>query len=228
MPEAKKQPLAPQQDRSRDSLRRLLRAAAQLLQEKGLEGATIPRIAAHAGLSPGTVYRRFRDKDALLRTLLRESLRSADRGSAALLTPDFVRTNSLPELVRTIVQGTLRGYRKNAGLMRALTQFARSYPSAAFRREMDLIEVRNFRRIVDALLTKRDEIEHPDPDTAVPLALMLTAFALLEMIVLDTLSSTWSTLMPRTDDQLAEELCRSFLAYLQSDSKKPEAARSKP
>lgn len=227
MPAGKKQPLAPQQDRSRESLRRLLQAATEVLEEKGLEGATIPRIAARAGLSPGAVYRRFRDKDALLRTLLRELLRGVDKSSAALLTPDFIRQHSLPEMVRRIVQGTLRSYRKNAGLMRSLTQFARSHPSAAFRKGIDLIEVRNFRRIVDALLTKRDEIQHPDPDTAVPLALMLTAFALREIIVLDTLSSTWSSLMPKNDDQLADELCRSFLTYLQSNGEKRGVESSK-
>src|SRR5271165_2982790 len=99
MPTAKKQPLAPQQDRSRESLRRLLQAATEVLEEKGLEGATIPRIAARAGLSPGAVYRRFRDKDALLRTLLRELLRGVDKSSATLLTPDFIRQHSLPEMV---------------------------------------------------------------------------------------------------------------------------------
>jgi AcrR family transcriptional regulator len=228
MPAAKKQPLAPQQNRSRQSLRRLLQAAAEVLEEKGLEGATIPRIATRAGLSPGAVYRRFRDKDALLRTLLLETLRSADQAAAEKLTADFVRRHSLPEMVHQVVQGTVRGYRKHAGLMRALNQFARSHPSPGFRKQLDEIEVSNFRRVVAALLTKRDEIKHPDPDTAVPLALMLTAFALREIIVLGTLSSTWSSLMPKNDDQLAEELRRSFLAYLKSHGRKREAARSKP
>src|SRR5436190_18964587 len=62
--------LAPQQARSRESLRKLLKAAAEVLGHHGVEGATIPRIAAHAGLTPGAIYRRFRDKDALLEAVI--------------------------------------------------------------------------------------------------------------------------------------------------------------
>ena len=45
--------LAPQQARSRESLRKLLKAAAEVVGQHGLENATIPRIASHAGLTPG-------------------------------------------------------------------------------------------------------------------------------------------------------------------------------
>ena len=45
--------LAPQQARSRESTRKLLKAAAEVLGQHGLEGTTIPRIAQHAGLTPG-------------------------------------------------------------------------------------------------------------------------------------------------------------------------------
>jgi AcrR family transcriptional regulator len=55
------------QKRSSRTVDRLLRAAVQALNEHRIEKTTIPRIARRAGLSPGTVYRRFRDKDALLR-----------------------------------------------------------------------------------------------------------------------------------------------------------------
>jgi AcrR family transcriptional regulator len=73
-----KKPIPAQQARSRDSLQRLLKAAAEVLQEEGLEGATIPRISSRAGLSPGAVYRRFRDKDALLQTVVLAIMQSND------------------------------------------------------------------------------------------------------------------------------------------------------
>jgi len=206
--------LAPKQARSRESLKRLLRAAAAVLDEVGLEGATIPHIAARAGLSPGAVYRRFRDKDALLRTLLLEVLNRSDQHTESTLTPEFIRQRSLPDLARKIVTSTLEGYRKRARLIRALTQFARAHPSAAFRRQVDEIEVRNFRRIVKCLLDKRGEIQHPDPDLAMSFALMLVALALREMVILDVLSQTWSPLLPKDDSQLVEELTRAVLNYL--------------
>jgi AcrR family transcriptional regulator len=40
-----------------------------VLAKHGLEGATVSRIAAAAGLSPANVYRRFPDKDALMRAV---------------------------------------------------------------------------------------------------------------------------------------------------------------
>lgn len=209
--------LAPKQDRSRETLKRLLRAAAEILESKGLEGATIPHIAARAGLSPGAVYRRFRDKDALFRTLVLETLRAADKHSEERLSSDAARECAFPDMVRTVITTTLQSYRKHTRLLRAFTQFTRSHPSASFRKQADDLEVRNFRRVADHLLLKRAEIRHPDPELAVSFALMLVGLALREMVILDVLSPVWSPLMPKDDQQLAEELTRTFLSYVEFD-----------
>src|SRR5438270_12921478 len=81
--------LAPQQARSRESTRKLLKAAAEVLGQHGLEGATIPRIAQHAGLTPGAIYRRFPDKDALLETVIIGILERQDERLRMGLTPDM-------------------------------------------------------------------------------------------------------------------------------------------
>src|ERR1700694_5227931 len=57
------------QERGRHTLERLLDAAEQMLDFVGLEGATVPAIAVSAGVSVGTVYKRFPDKDAVLRAV---------------------------------------------------------------------------------------------------------------------------------------------------------------
>ncbi len=46
-----KKTLEPQQARSRESTRKLLKAAAEVLGQHGVEGTTIPRIAQHRGPS---------------------------------------------------------------------------------------------------------------------------------------------------------------------------------
>ncbi len=207
--------LAPKQTRSRETLKRLLQAAAIVLEEKGVEGATIPAIAARAGVSPGAVYRRFRDKDALLRTLVVKSLSRSDERTAELLTPQFAAEHSLAELAEKVITTTLVGYRKHARLLRAFTQFARSHPSASFRRQVDEIEIRNLRRVADFLLLKREEIGHPNPDIAVPFALVQLGVTLREMVLLDVLSECWAPLLPKNDDELANELTRAFLNYLE-------------
>jgi len=209
--------LAPKQNRSRETLRRLLRAAAEILETRGLEAATIPQIAARAGLSPGAVYRRFRDKDALLRTLVLETLRAANQHTEQRLSSDAARECAFPDMVRTLITNSLESYRKHARLLRAFTQFSDSHPSAAFRKQADDLEVRNFQRMVNYLLLKRAQIRHPNPELAVSFALMLVGLALREMVILDVLSPVWSPLMPRDDQQLAEELTRTFLKYVEFD-----------
>lgn len=209
------QPRAPQQARSRASLERLLRAATEILDAHGLDGATIPRIAARARLSPGAVYRRFRDKDALLRTLFLQALRTSNTHTEALLTREFLR-RPLSDIAREVVALTLQSHRQHAGFLRAMNQFCRSHPSARYRRQADALELQNFQLIVDAILEKRRDIRHPHPETAVPLALMLVAFALREMVLLNTLSPDWSPLVP-SDDRLVDELTRAFLCYLGAD-----------
>jgi len=213
--------LTPQQDRSRESLRRLLKAAAETLEEKGLEGATIPLIARRAGLSPGSVYRRFRDKDALLRTLMLETLQSSERRTTDILSPELSKSFSLEELARYLVRTTLESYRKHAGLMRALTQFVRSHSSVSFRKAMDEIEVRNFRQVVDFVLSKRAEITHPKPEKAASLALMTLAITLREIVILDVLSDTWAPILPKTDSDLVDQLTCIFLSYLKYGSGHP-------
>jgi AcrR family transcriptional regulator len=206
--------LAPKQKRSRESLRRLLKSAAEVLQEKGLEAATIPMIARRAGLSPGSVYRRFRDKDALLRTLFLRILESAEQQTAEVLGREANAHEPLDILVKRFVRTTLEGYRKNANLMKALTEFARRPSNSGFRRRIDEIEVRNFRLIVDSLLARRGEITHPNPETAVSLGLMTLGLSLREIVILDALSEAWSPLLPKTDAELTEELANALLKYL--------------
>jgi len=44
----------------------VLRAAMELVGERGFHGAPVAAIAARAGVAPGTIYRYFRDKDDLI------------------------------------------------------------------------------------------------------------------------------------------------------------------
>jgi len=209
-----KKPFVVKQSRSRESLRRLLNAAADVLTERGLEGATIPRIAAKAGLSPGAVYRRFPDKDALLQTVVLTVLEQNDESTRTLLTPEFAKQGSLRHFAEQIIQKSLQGQRQNATLMRALDQYILTHPNVAFRKKVNKLNIRAIRRVADFLLLKRKEIKHPDPEAAVSFALIQVGFTLREMILLDTMSEDWSSLLPKDDNQLLGEMTRAFLSYL--------------
>src|SRR5580692_92355 len=97
------------QARSRDSLSRLLKATVEVLDEDGIEGATIPRIAARAGVSPGTVYRRFPDKDALLREVCIRAFESNYKGIKELFAAEHWEGKSLEEVARKAIDLTLKG-----------------------------------------------------------------------------------------------------------------------
>lgn len=60
----------PRQARSRDKLGRILAAAAELLQELSYDDLGTRLIAERAGVSVGTLYRFFPDKDSIARALL--------------------------------------------------------------------------------------------------------------------------------------------------------------
>jgi len=209
-----KKPFTVKQSRSRESLQRLLNAAEDILTERGLEGATIPRIAARAGLSPGAVYRRFPDKDALLQTVVLTLLEQNDESTKTQLTPEFAEQGSLKHFAKQIIQTSLQEHRQNPILKRSLDQYVLTHPNAAFRKKVMKLNTRTIRRVADFLLLKRKEIKHPDPETAVSFALIQVAFTLRDLILLESMSEDWSSLLPKDDNQLLGELTRAFLSYL--------------
>ncbi len=62
----------PRQARSRVTVRRILDAASGVLQERGYDGFTTNRIAEAAGISPGSLYQYFPNKDAILNAMVAE------------------------------------------------------------------------------------------------------------------------------------------------------------
>ncbi len=206
--------LAPKQARSRESLGRLMKAAREILNEKGIEGATVPRVAARAGLSPGSVYRRFPNKDALMRAVILETLETLDAAAASGLTPELAERLSLQAFVEAIVRHRLVSQRKNAKMLRAMLQFILSHPNVAFKKKTAELNARSLQRVTEFLLLKQSEINHPDPRKALPFALRVLGATLQQIIVLDALPGVPDPLLPRTDDELVEELTRAFLSYL--------------
>ncbi|MDJ0787817.1 MAG: helix-turn-helix domain-containing protein [Myxococcota bacterium] len=62
----------PQQERSKRAADRILEAARELLQSSDFSKVSLMQIAAEAGVSQGTLYARFRTKNALLHCLHEE------------------------------------------------------------------------------------------------------------------------------------------------------------
>jgi AcrR family transcriptional regulator len=206
--------LEPQQARSRESLRRLLQAAAEVLGQHGLAGATIPRIANHAGLTPGAVYRRFKNKDVLLETMILRLLEDQEKDLRQSITPEMAAEIPFPVLAEQIINGMLVSYRKNAGLLRAVRHFGHEREGTPFWRKVAKLDARTLEYGIDLLVKTRGEVKHPNPRAAIGLAVMMTVGAMWELVVTPPDPKVWKGLIPTDDQTLQRELTRSFLSYL--------------
>lgn len=202
----------PKQQRSRETLARLLEATIATLEKHGLAGTTIPRIAEAAKVAPATVYRRFQDKDALLRAATIDVLERSNAVNAAAVPP-LLKGHTLEWVAGALARSLLAQYRRNPGLMRALIRFTESDADADFKaRAMSLVAA-NAALIADVIVEHcRDEIAHPDPHRAVVFASLAIA-NIAETRALEDYS-LWHTMLPMTDEELCLELKHVFLNYL--------------
>jgi AcrR family transcriptional regulator len=205
--------LPPQQARSRETLRRLLDAAEVVLVRHGPERATLPRIAKEARLSPASVYRRFRDKDALMRAVFRRFAERSRAGVEAQFDRGDVRKIGLLPFSRSVIQGMVKGFRANAALSRAAVQYAERHPNADFVRSTSDSEAETFQQMVETFLMWRDEIPHPDPEQAIRFGFLIVSCVLKDLILFDRMK-VMSRVVPVDDARLMKELPDVFLRCL--------------
>ena len=137
----------PQQSRSQDTQERLLSALVSLLDETFFEHITIRDLARRAGVSSGTIYRRFKDKEALLPVLYQRFNRDMQTWSETFwseLDPDA----SVTECLEHLVQEHVRFYRQHSAVLRTVYLYMR------LRGELSLEDVDAQRQAMyEALLT---------------------------------------------------------------------------
>ena len=208
------QTLAPQQARSRESLSKLLRAAVEVLGQQGVAGTTIPRIAAHAGLTPGAVYRRFRNKDVLLETAILRILEDQDKFLLLSLTVEAAAEIPFPTLAEQVINSLVVSYRANASLLRAVRQFLQEKEATSFSKKAERLQIRTFEHLVGIFVTSGREIKHPEPRAAAAFGLMMVIGTLWEVVVNSGDIKLWKGLLPKDDRTLKGELTQSFLSYL--------------
>ncbi len=108
----------PQQDRSRAMVDRILDAAATVLAEDGYQRASTNRIAREAEVSPGSLYRYFDDKDAIVTALSHRLVGDF----AAELTPALRAALGQPAVTatHTVTTAVLDALERHASLLRAI------------------------------------------------------------------------------------------------------------
>jgi AcrR family transcriptional regulator len=125
-----------------------LDAAAQVFAEYGYVAGTTNRIAEHAGLSIGTLYQYFPNKDAVLRALMDSHV---DAG-AALLTERLSvgLPEKLDDALRIFVRATIDNHRENPRLHRVLFEEAPRAPAFLARlHELEELTVNATEQLLD-------------------------------------------------------------------------------
>jgi len=202
----------PHQARTQRQLEALLDAAHDLLLERPFEAVSVAAVCERAGTSVAGFYRRFRDKEALLHALHERHAAEALATARAALDPARWEGAPVPDVVAAFVRLLVRTEYRRGGLRRAVAE--RSRTDAAFRERKRAVRACLFDGLRELLEARRDEIGHPDPETATRLLVRLVFGVLARRSDGDGLDEE---LAPLDDAQLEAELARAALAYLGVD-----------
>jgi AcrR family transcriptional regulator len=106
----------PQQKRSREMVERILAAGRSVVLRDGYDAASTNRIAAEAGISPGSLYQYFPNKDAVLSAIVGRYSDDVSERITAALADRFDETG--PEMVRATLEALLDALEENSELLR--------------------------------------------------------------------------------------------------------------
>ena len=199
----------PRQARSQETLDRILDAAETLVAEKGFEDTPVSEIVLRAGSSVGAFYARFHDKEGLLHALYERYYDEAVATAEAALAPARWEGARVAELIPVVIRFLVSIFRERRGLMRAFV--VRNHTHPEFQARQQRLSHHVIARLCTLVLAREGELAHPDPARATRFGLMLV-FSALETLIL--FGEMRSSLLSLSDDDLANELTRSTLAYL--------------
>jgi AcrR family transcriptional regulator len=209
-------PLPARQERSQATTERLLSAAESLLRDGGPDDATLRAIADRAGVSLGIVYRRFRDKDAVLRAVYARffervaatNARSLESGTARLAHATIAQASA------ALVNGIAEGYRSHRPLLRALVLYARAHPSADFRKRAAALNADAYQGMQRLFEAQAAHVPAARREKAVRFAISAVAATLQEQILFPDSSAkldlTHSELLAEATDMMTAYLGKSF------------------
>ncbi|MEM9035502.1 MAG: TetR/AcrR family transcriptional regulator [Actinomycetota bacterium] len=200
------------QARSQTTQDAFLDAAERLFAREGVAATAVTEVAAEAGRSIGSLYHHFDNKETLVGAVVDRVLARLEAGVDLGLDPTLVDGRSISDLVAAYVRASLRSEADRPGAKRTVVEVALSDDEtrrryAAMRRRLD-------DGLVALFLDRRDEIGHPDPETACRFAVdQLTGMlaARLDPMRMPT------QLERADDDAFVAEARASVSAYLQLD-----------
>ena len=213
----------PQQARTRRSFEAFLDSAQGLLGEREFDAIGVGELARHAGSSVGAFYRRFRGKEAFLHVLHERGLEAVFARAQTAFEESRWRGSTTAEVVEAVVAFLLEVFREQQALQRAVQRRARADPQ--FRARASRLSRELARRARALLLIRRGDFNHPDPHVALDLGLNFVVAVLGQRF---SVRETEPEHVPLSEERLAAELTRAWLAYLgvrESGGRVPRAGR---
>jgi AcrR family transcriptional regulator len=111
---------SPAQERSRATVERIVEAAGRVVVAHGYHGASTVRIAAEAGVSPGSLYQYFPNKDAIILALVDRTIDELTARFAAQVTG--MLDAQVGDLMRTAFGALVDVMSERAELVRAIVE----------------------------------------------------------------------------------------------------------
>ncbi len=197
------------QDRSRHTEQVLLDAALQLFRERGFEAITVGDIARRAGLAPASIYRRFGDKEGLLREAYRHFIASA-LAMLETMPAATPQERNYVERLALVTSLVMRYSRANQHLLQS--SFARALVDDYYARALMELRAGVLTALKRHFLERVHEIHHPEPELAVDFALRQAVAMLSSRLEAGQLEVGTGAI---PEPVFLRELLRSLLGYLQ-------------
>lgn len=196
----------PSQDRSRFTVEAILVATERVLAEHGVAGATTNRIAEVAGVSIGSLYQYFPNKDALVAQVRERTEASFQRE----IDPVVERLLDLPvdRAIRGLVELLIARHRETLGVHNALAEEEDALHDALLDR---------WQGVLEAYLEAHREVLRP---RNLPLA------ARVGLEVIESLTHGIALRDPDLldDPEFADELCALLAGYFLADPARHRAS----
>ncbi len=203
----------PKQERSQATVEAILSATAHILTEAGYDELTTNRVAERAGVSIGSLYQYFPNKEALIFALAEhhanEMVQLAQRHLGGLsVGADFLQENyPVPEVLRQIIKAALAAHAVNPKLHRVLHE---QIPHSEVMQRLDKVKMENLLR--SFLEQRADQLQ--------PKNLELTVF----MVERTVRALIHGAMVERPEllktDEFEQELMMMLSAYLVKSSQK--------
>ena len=201
----------PKQQRSHDTLRRLLDAAEVVIREDGIGGLTVTKVVRQAHSSVGAFYRRFPDRDALLYAVQERNHARALELYASQLASLDVENTPIEETLEQLFSLRASMIMRDAPLVHAFT--VQGALSPVFQEEERRFFASCRSTLTQVMLAHRSEMEHPEPELAAEMVCR-TWLALMEQLVFYGESPFETPGRLGDAHVLVSEFCRASLAYL--------------